>query len=148
MAAILVLVVTVTGCGFLSAGSTSSPGTATATTTPGTALTVGLGYIPSVQFAPFYRAQQQGYYRDAGLEVTFQNQIDPNLITLVGQGAVDIGLADGTSVIPAAGQGIPIRFAGTIYARFPNVVITPAESGIVDAAGLTGSRLGIPGRYG
>ena len=29
-------------------------------------LTVGLGYIPSVQFAQFYRAQQQGYYRDAG----------------------------------------------------------------------------------
>ena len=27
-----------------------------------TKLTVGLGYIPSVQFAQFYRAQQQGYY--------------------------------------------------------------------------------------
>ena len=40
---------------------------------PVTKLTVGLGYIPSVQFAQFYRAQQQGYYRDAGLDVTFQN---------------------------------------------------------------------------
>ena len=46
-------------------------------------LTVGLGYIPSVQFAQFYRAQQQGYYRDQALDVTFQNEIDPNLITLV-----------------------------------------------------------------
>ena len=27
------------------------------------ALTVGLGYIPSVQFAPFYLAEQAGYYR-------------------------------------------------------------------------------------
>ena len=111
-------------------------------------LTVGLGYIPSVQFAQFYRAQQQGYYRDAALDVTFQNEIDPNLVTLVGQGAVDIGLADGTSVIPAVGRGIPIRFVGTIYAKFPNVVITSAESGITDAAGLAGQSLGIPGRYG
>ena len=38
--------------------------------------TVGLGYIPSVQFAPFYRADKQGDYRDAGLDVTMQNQID------------------------------------------------------------------------
>ena len=36
-------------------------------------LTVGLGYIPNVQFAQFYLADQAGYYRDAGLDVTFQN---------------------------------------------------------------------------
>jgi NitT/TauT family transport system substrate-binding protein len=111
-------------------------------------LTVGLGYIASVQFAPFYRAQQQGYYRDEGLEITFQNEIDSNLITLVGQGAVDIGLADGTSVIPAVGQGIPIKYVGTVYAKFPNVVMTPAASGITDAGGLAGHTLGTPGRYG
>ena len=29
-------------------------------------LVVGLGFIPSVQFAPFYLADQDGYYRDAG----------------------------------------------------------------------------------
>jgi NitT/TauT family transport system substrate-binding protein len=113
-----------------------------------TKLTVGLGYIPSVQFAPFYRAQQQGYYRDLALDVTFQNEIDPNLITLVGQGAIDIGLADSTSVIPAVGQGIPIKYVGTIYAKFPNVVIAPAGGSINTAADLRGRSVGIPGRYG
>ena len=34
-----------------------------------TKLVVGLGYIPSVQFAQFYLAQQNGYYADAGLDV-------------------------------------------------------------------------------
>ena len=47
-------------------------------------LVVGLGFIPSVQFAQFYLAQQKGYYADAGLDVEFQNKIDPDLITLVG----------------------------------------------------------------
>lgn len=113
-----------------------------------TPLTVGLGYIPSVQFAQFYLADQAGYYRDAGLDVTFQNQIDPELITLVGQGTVDIGMGDGTSVIPARANGIPVRYAATIYARFPSVVFSKASSGIETAADLAGKTLGTPGRYG
>jgi NitT/TauT family transport system substrate-binding protein len=119
-----------------------------ATPPPSTPLTVGLGYIPSVQFAPFYLADQEGYYRDAGLDVTFQNRIDPDLITLVGQGSVDLGLGDGTSVIPAVSQGIPIRYVATIYGSFPSIVFAKASSGITEPADLAGRRIGIPGRYG
>jgi NitT/TauT family transport system substrate-binding protein len=113
-----------------------------------TPLTVGLGYIPSVQFAQFYLADQAGYYRDAGLDVTFQNQVDPQLITLIAQGAVDIGMGDGTSVIPARSQGIPVRYAATIYGRFPAVVFAKTSSGITAPADLKGKTLGTPGKYG
>jgi NitT/TauT family transport system substrate-binding protein len=122
--------------------ATPSPSGAT------TQLTVGLGYIPSIQFAQFYRAQQQGYYRDAGLDVTFEHQDDAQLIPAIGQGSVDIGLADGTSLIPAVSSGIPVRYGATIYARFPSVVLARAGNGIGSAADLRGKRLGIPGRYG
>jgi NitT/TauT family transport system substrate-binding protein len=111
-------------------------------------LTVGLGYIPNVQFAQFYLARQAGYYSAAGLDVTFNNQTDTDVIQLLGQGAVDIGIADGTSVIPAVSQGIPVRYVATIYARFPNVVYAKATSGIKTAADLRGKRLGTPGKYG
>jgi putative riboflavin transport system substrate-binding protein len=122
-------------------GSTGSPAAATA-------MTVGLGFIPSVQFAPFYLAQGKGYYRDAGVEVTFQNKIDPDLVTLVGQGAIDVGLADGTSVIPAVSQGIPIRYVATVYRAFPSIVFAKQSTGIKTAADLKGRKIGIPGRYG
>ena len=111
-------------------------------------LTVGLGYIPSVQFAPFYLAKQQGYYQDAGLSVEFQNRIDPDLITLVGQGAIDVGIGDGTSVIPAVSQGIPVRYLATIYGTFPSVVFAKESSGIRTPADLAGKKLGTPGRFG
>jgi NitT/TauT family transport system substrate-binding protein len=111
-------------------------------------LKVGLGYIPSVQFAPFYYAEQQGYYEDAGLDVTFENKIDPDLVTLVGQGALDIGVADGTSVIPAVSQGIPVRYVATIYGTYPSIVFSMPFSGIETAADLRGKKIGIPGRYG
>jgi NitT/TauT family transport system substrate-binding protein len=113
-----------------------------------TKLTVGLGYIPSVQFAAFYRADQAGYYAAEGLDISFQFAIDADLVPKVGAGTVDLGLSDGTSVIPAVSQGIPIRYLATIYGQFPSIVFAKADSGITDAGGLVGKKLGIPGKYG
>jgi NitT/TauT family transport system substrate-binding protein len=156
-AAVAVLALVVAACG----AETASPSTAASVAAPSSvatessaptpapvALTVGLGYIPSVQFAQFYLADQAGYYRDAGLDVTLQNNIDPDLITLLGQGAVDIGSGDGTSVIPAVSQGIPVVYTSTIYGQFPSIVVANAASGIKTAADLRGKRIGIPGKYG
>ena len=123
--------------------SSSSPAPSAATK-----LTVGLGYIPSVQFAAFYRADQAGYYAAEGLSVTFQNQIDADLVPKVGQGTVDLVLSDGTSVIPAVSQGIPIRYVATIYGQFPSIVLAKSSSGITSAADLKGKKIGIPGKYG
>ena len=134
-----------------SGAASASPAPAATPTAPsgsGTKLVVGLGYIPSVQFAQFYYAQQKGYYTAAGLDVEFQNKIDPDLITLVGQGAIDIGIGDGTSVIPAASNGIPVQYVATIYGKFPNIVFAKATSGIKVAADLKGKKIGTPGTYG
>ena len=117
-------------------------------TQPPATLKVGLGYIPSVQFSPFYLAQQRGWYAAAGLDVTFENKIDPDLVTLVGQGAIDVGVADGTSVIPAVSQGIPIRYIATIYGTYPSIVFSKTSSGIAAPGDLAGKKIGIPGKYG
>ena len=147
---LLVVVALVSACGGGASSALTSPSASTSTepsVTP-TKLVVGLGYIPSVQFAQFYLAQQQGYYADAGLEVEFQNKIDADLIPLVGKGAIDIGIGDGTSVIPAVSNDITIQYVATIYGKFPNVVFAKASSGITKAADLKGKKVGTPGRYG
>lgn len=138
---LLVAALLVAACG--GTGSTPTP-----TPAPSTPLTVGLGYIPSVQFAQFYLAQQAGYYDQAGLAVTLQNESDPDLITKLGAGAVDIGSGDGTSVIPAVSQGIPVVYTATIYGQFPAVLLAAPDAGIASAADLKGKRIGTPGRYG
>ena len=123
----------------------------TAAATPSAApvkLTVGLGYIPSVQFAPFYLAQREGLYTRAGLDVTLQNGNDADLIPLTGAGNLDVSLADGTSVVPAVAQGIPIQYVATIYGQFPNIVLARESAGIKGPADLKGRKLGTPGRYG
>jgi NitT/TauT family transport system substrate-binding protein len=169
LAGIAALLLGACGSGAVPAGSTGTPagspsGTAPAAPSGGasaagasggpagsaglTHLVVGLGYIPSVQFAQFYLAQQAGYYRRAGLDVAFENKVDPDLVVLVGQGAIDIGIADGTSVIPAVSQDIPIRYVATIYGTFPNIVFAKTASGITTAADLKGKRVGTPCKCG
>jgi NitT/TauT family transport system substrate-binding protein len=158
IAALAASVVVFAGCGGGGtpppSGSSSASASSAASASSGSAsggvtkLIVGLGYIPSVQFAAFYRADQAGYYAAEGLQVTFQNEIDANLVPKVGSGQLDLGLSDGTSVIPAVSQGIPIKYVATIYAQFPSIVFAKASSGIKDADGLVGKKLGIPGKYG
>ncbi len=36
-------------------------------------LTIGLTYVPNIQFAPVYVADALGYYKDAGLNVTIRH---------------------------------------------------------------------------
>jgi NitT/TauT family transport system substrate-binding protein len=129
------------------AAGSAGPSGAEPSVTP-TNLVVGLGYIPSVQFAQFYLAQQKGYYAQAGLTIEFQNKIDLDLIPLVGKGNIDIGIGDGTSVIPAASNAIPVEYVATIYGKFPNIVFAKASSGIKTVADLKGKKIGTPGRYG
>ena len=154
IATAVALAALVAACGTSASPSPATPppggsGTPTSPTpAAATKLVVGLGYIPSVQFAQFYYADQAGYYRDAGLEIEFQNKADPDLVTLIGRGAVDLGLADGTSVIPAVSQGIPIRYGFTVYADFPSIVFAKESSGIRTAADLKGKKIGYPGQFG
>jgi len=157
MLALVVIASLVAACGGGGASGSVPPSNPPVATAPGespdasvgaTKLVVGLGFIPSVQFAPFYLAQQKGYYAEGGLDVEFQNKIDPDLIPLVGSGTIDIGIGDGTSVIPAASNGIPVEYVATIYGRFPNIVFAKASSGITKPADLKGKKIGTPGRYG
>lgn len=112
------------------------------------AVTVGMGYIPSVQFAPFYVAQQSGYYRQAGLRVTFSYASSPNLLELVGAGNVDFANADGTDVIAAAAQHVPITYVAATYQRFPVAIFALASRHIRSVRDLRGRTVGVPGRYG
>jgi NitT/TauT family transport system substrate-binding protein len=107
-----------------------------------------MGYIPSVQFAPFYVADQRGYYRRAGLKVDFNYASSPDLLELVGAGRMDLAIADGTDAIAAVAKGVPIVYVMAEYQRFPVAIFSLARSHIRSVADLRGKTVGVPGRYG
>ena len=65
----ILLTVVLDACG----GTSTSNNTGSSTATPLKNVSIGLGYIPNIQFAPFYVAQSKGYYKAAGLNVTFHH---------------------------------------------------------------------------
>lgn len=115
---------------------------------PLTTITVAMGYIPNVQFAPFYVAQTRGYYRRAGLNVKFEFTIEPNALRLLSGGKVDFVNSGGDEVLLAGAEGLHVRYVMTQYSRFPAALFFLRSSGIRRLAGLHGRSIGIPGRYG
>ena len=111
-------------------------------------VTLLLGYQPDVQFAPFYLAQQEGFYADAGIQVEIEHQPAPDVQRLVASGEAEFGVADATDVMIARTQGIPITYISTLYQSFPVALIGSGTDVPADAAGLAGLTIGTPGRFG
>ena len=127
----------------------SSPTPSDFTTATGVALrpvTLLLGFRPDVQFAPFYVAQQEGYFADAGLDVTIEHSQDVQ--RLVADGQAEFGVADATDVMIARTSGIPIRYVSTLYQSFPVAIIGVGGDVPAQPADLAGRTIGTPGRFG
>jgi NitT/TauT family transport system substrate-binding protein len=105
-----------------------------------------LGFQPDVQFAPFYLAQQAGYFADAGLEVSIEYSDD--VIRLVADGQSEFGVADATDVMIGRTAGIPIKYVATLYDHFPVALIGAPDVVPSSPSGLAGMRIGTPGRFG
>ncbi|HJE52376.1 MAG TPA: ABC transporter substrate-binding protein [Tessaracoccus flavescens] len=115
------------------------------------AITVGLTYIPNVQFSAFYLGVAEGLFSKRGLDVTLRHhgqQEDVFGAVLSGQENVVFASAD--EGVVAAARGQDLRTFATSYQQYPNVVLSTAD-GVDPAAGLAalkGRSLGIPGHFG
>jgi len=109
---------------------------------------IAMGYIPNVQFAPYYVAVEKGYFRDEGIDVTFDYGMATDIMSLVANGSVDFGVSDGDQVIIAREKGVPVRVVYTMYVKYPVGIVALEESGITDVRSLAGKRVGTPVPYG
>lgn len=113
-----------------------------------TSINIAMGYIPDVQFAPFYVAQAKGYYAEEGLTVTInQNDIRDALVQ-VGQGQLQFANASGDEILLARAQSIPIKLVFQTFQQFPIAIFSKQGAGIAKPADLRGKTIGVPGQFG
>jgi NitT/TauT family transport system substrate-binding protein len=132
----LILAVMLSACG-------SAP------TTPAlTSVTLQLRWTHQAQFAGYYAADQNGYYAEEGLAVSFLEG-GPNVDTLppVLSGAAQFGLANMDILILARAEGKPVRAVATDYRRWPGVYISLADSDIRMPQDFVGKTIAV-GRAG
>lgn len=107
-----------------------------------------LDWIVQGQHAPFLLAQQKGYYKDEGLDVTIDvGNGSAGTITRVASGAYDMGFADLSSMIEYLGNnpGTPrLQAVYMIHERNPNALFALKKSGIEKPADLKGRKISGP----
>ena len=112
---------------------------------------VGLGYLPDVQFAPFYVALARGLYADAGLKVEFQHGFTSELYPLLAQGKLEFVVGDAEDVVTLRAQD-PARtrfvYVMALFQQVPNAIFSLADKNITRPADLAGKTVGIPGLFG
>ena len=113
-----------------------------------TPVSLGVGFIPSVQFAPFYVGVERGYYADEGIDLSLDYGFENDYLKLVGVNESQFMVGSGDQVVLGRAQGLPVRYVMNWFTRYPVVIFSKAGSGITQPADLAGKTVGIPGPFG
>jgi NitT/TauT family transport system substrate-binding protein len=109
---------------------------------------LGVGYIPSVQFAPFYVGIDKGFFAEEGIDLQLAHGFENDYLKLVGVGEVPFMIGSGDQVVLGRAQGLPVRYVMNWFARYPVVVMAKPEAAIDEPADLKGRTIGLPGPFG
>jgi len=108
-------------------------------------MNVLLDWYPNAVHAFLYAAEEQGYFKEAGLKV---NLITPagteDGIKLVAANKADLAISYPKQVILARGENIPVVSVGTIVRSPLNQLMVRKDSGVNNLKDLEGKKVGFP----
>jgi NitT/TauT family transport system substrate-binding protein len=127
-------------------GATTPGTTAGATTTAPSEITkvkLQLQWFTQAQFAGYFAAVDQGFYKDAGLDVQIlEGGIDIVPQTVLAQNQADYAIAWVPKALASREQGAGITDVGQIFQRSGTLQVAFAEKNIKTAADLKGKKVG------
>ena len=110
-----------------------------------TPITFQLNWVAGGANAGFAAAVAEGFYRDAGLDVTLvQGNGSGNTAQLVANGRSEIAYADAVAVSQLIAKGAPMKVLSTVYQSNPNEVSALKKTGIKSVKDLAGKKVGVP----
>jgi NitT/TauT family transport system substrate-binding protein len=102
-----------------------------------------LQWIPGGNHFGVFAAKEQGFYKDAGLDVEIQRGFGSgDTAKRVATGTADIGIADAGSVIVGRSNGLKIKLVASLYEKSPDAIFFIKGNGITTPKDLEGRTIG------
>jgi NitT/TauT family transport system substrate-binding protein len=144
-ALLVVVAVVLAACGgdateTTAAGETTTTEAATGELTP---IRLQLQWVTQAQFAGYFAAIEQGFYADAGLDVTIlEGAVDIVPQQVVASGGAEFGLAWVPKALVSREEGADIVNIGQVFQRSGTLEVSWADAGITEPADWEGKRVG------
>lgn len=108
-------------------------------------VTLTLNWTPTVDHAPYYYAKQQGWYEEAGIDVSIESGRGSGATAQrVGSGRTEFGIADMATALVAKSQGAELTAIMSVYTNSPQGFYWLKSSGIEGPEDFPGNRIGSP----
>jgi NitT/TauT family transport system substrate-binding protein len=108
-----------------------------------TEVNVGLSWIHEAQFAGLYAADQLGYFKEQGLNVTFYPYNDTDLASDLVNNKFDFVLLQTDTLLLARAQGLPVKAVFADYRVIPTAYFSKKESNITKIKDYIGKTVGV-----
>jgi ABC-type nitrate/sulfonate/bicarbonate transport system substrate-binding protein len=134
-AALLLLSGGLAACGSSSGGAEASGGGLRK-------LRVVLDWTPNTNHSGMYLARAKGWYRKAGLDVSFVQPGDSTSLQVLAAGKADVAVSVAEELIPARAHGLPVQSIGAIIQHNTSGLVTLASDHITRPRDLEGKTYG------
>lgn len=111
-------------------------------------ISLGVGFIPNVQFAPFYVGIEKGFFAENGIELSLAYGFENDYLKLVATDDMQFMIASGDQMALGRAQGLPVKYIMNWYTSYPVTLFAKADAGIHQPSDLAGRTIGVPGPFG
>jgi NitT/TauT family transport system substrate-binding protein len=107
-------------------------------------VTLRLKWFNQAQFAGFYIAKDEGFYKEENLDVSIQpGGPDFPSIQMIAGGNEHFGVTSADQILVARSKGVPVVAIAVLYRKSPFVLFTLKSSGIESIEQFVGKRIGV-----